>query len=816
MKAWIAALALFVATAAGGGAAWAEAADCRHRVLLPADARVATPAAGIARDVARFAGAWTGTWFDRQRRPAVCAALIVEQLHGNGFAQVVYALGTHRPWRNLQPRYDRVIARIEDGVLRFTDHRGRVYSFEPDGDELRAQRDGRGRAVLARIDGIAAFDCADRRLVTPPTARDKVTASELLSPDHAPAAPVHNDYFAPLGEALPPAHRFEGRLELPPAALATAREGCPGEAMPSPAWVFEFVTVGDRLAPVERDLIAPADPGSPLRVILSPGRVWREPADGGWSRAAFPFVLNTGRSNDGRNGLATFLYKDREVSALRLQFVQETAPRGQWDGWVQVAATYVPGAPANAEAVRAGFERERAAAWPMLPLADLSDRVAPDLLDEFAGLWGREHVSATGLVVDGRLYADRCPTRYGDFPYCREMRHSVYSVTKSAGAALTLLRLAEKYGPEVFAERVADHIEIAAGRDGWADVTFAHALDMAVGVGSKMPRREAMTARRAASRDERLALIFAAPDDPWPPGERLRYDGLHTFVLAAAMESYYRDRAGPDADLWDMVRAEVLAPIGVMQAPLLRTREPDGRRGTPIFGYGLYLTVEDAAKIAMLYQNGGRYGDAQLLYAPAVRDALFRGAADGLPSGRRSQFGSSRYHHSFWSVAYGTGDCARQLPYMAGFGGNLVLLLPNGVSAIRFADGDNGELMQMIWVGAAVRPLCPDMGSSTTSAGRLSADAVGARLAGNTIRSNTWHLYLASGGIGYGQVGKAAIMGDWRVDGQGRFCTRYVHQRGGLENCYDVVPRGDVLDLQAVDRLWTVPVTVDTGNPEGY
>ena len=36
--------------------------------------------------------------------------------------------------------------------------------------------------------------------------------------------------------------------------------------------------------------------------------------------------------------------------------------------------------------------------------------------------------------------------------------------------------------------------------------------------------------------------------------EVARYDTTHTFVLAAAMDAFYKSKEGPDADLWSMVR----------------------------------------------------------------------------------------------------------------------------------------------------------------------------------------------------------------------------------------------------------------------
>jgi len=81
----------------------------------------------------------------------------------------------------------------------------------------------------------------------------------------------------------------------------------------------------------------------------------------------------------------------------------------------------------------------------------------------------------------------------------------------------------------------------------------------------------------------------------------------------------------------------------------------------------------------------------------------------GLPTGGQNRYGAARYHLSFWSVPYRIDNgCFFQIPYMAGYGGNLVVLLPNGISAFRIADGDNWDLAAMVLAGEAIRPFpCP-------------------------------------------------------------------------------------------------------------
>jgi hypothetical protein len=69
-----------------------------------------------------------------------------------------------------------------------------------------------------------------------------------------------------------------------------------------------------------------SDKRSYWQVIPQYGRVWKEPADEGWSRAAFPIMLVHSVENVAHQGLATFLYKGDEISDVRMQFIQQSTP----------------------------------------------------------------------------------------------------------------------------------------------------------------------------------------------------------------------------------------------------------------------------------------------------------------------------------------------------------------------------------------------------------------------------------------------------------------------------------------------------------
>ncbi len=542
----------------------------------------------------------------------------------------------------------------------------------------------------------------------PGETRDRLTR-EQLDPAGPPSdGPVHNAYFMPVGPSAVALHDLVGTLDVPATQGFAVKGGFPGFSV-------EVFTHDGHLVPVERDIIK--GDGSTWDIILSPGRVWSEPGDLGWSRASFPFTL-TGRVwNESHNGLASFLFKEEAVSALQVQIVQEAAPWSRFDASARLSLIYRPGRFPALAAARDDFAEELARRLPMRPVSELS--VEADLLDGFDGP-GQE-ISFSGLVIDGQLFARPCRTRFGDYPYCREMRHGVFSVTKTMAAALSLLRLAQKYGDGVFDQRIADHLEVTATHDGWAQVTFGHTLSMMTGVGDEAPHRSSgyqFTAesgrpifRRfgsAASGAAKLRVAFSAGNYAWGPGEVGRYDSVQTFVLGAAMDAFLKRKEGADANLWDMVRREVLAPIGVRHAPMMHSREPDGGRGLPIMGWGYYPTVEEIARVAALLQAGGAHEGRQLLSATKLREVFAPAAEPGyaIPGSRY------RYHLSFWFLPYHSpGPCSAWVPEMQGHGGNLITLMPNGMTGIRLADERKGtpgmyDSTGMVRVAEHLEPLC--------------------------------------------------------------------------------------------------------------
>jgi hypothetical protein len=791
----------------------AAALDCQGMLPLPADLRVVPPAPDVPEALARFSGAWSGAWRDSRGADAQCNVLVVEEAHPNGFLKVVYSVGVSPTFGTTAAYQTRTTARLVDGTLRFvlpTASRP-VLAYRLDGSELTGTFNAGGSARLRRLDdlaGLSALRCVgpSRSAVAPSASvRDRLTAAALTG-SATEDSPVHTDYFMPVGSPALARHALRGIVTVAAGSLAGEREGCAVVPRKTPAFSVAVFTDGEHLVPVVRGFVADS-------LLLGPGRVWSEPSDGGMSRGSFPFTLVNPITNSAHNGLATFLFDDARITALHVQIAQETAPWSEVDLWGRLHVTYTPGPIADEAAERTAFAEALRRQAPIRPWAVLP---ASAMRDAFDGDAASATISANGMVVDGVLYLRGCHTRYGPYPYCREMRHGVFSVTKSAAGAVALFRLAQKYGDGVLDEKLVDHLPPGLAHSRWNDVTFGHLLDMATGIGDEGRERDgpihADENRPKMSRWVRMktarekiggALDYARY--PWGPGAVLRYNSTQTFLLAAAMDAFLKRREGPTARLWDMVEREVLQPIGIRHLPKLHTIEVDGSRGIPLLGYGLYLTVDDVAKLTTLLQAGGRHDGAQLLSPTLVARALFRSStAAGLPNTQRNRFGEGRYHLSFWSVAYTTRTgCALQIPYMAGLGGNLVALLPNGVSVFRFSDAGHFDLDAMIAAGESIRPFCAPPATAAVSPPAVTAitpDELAADVPGHTFTIGRQRLHFATGGRLYGRAGDDADLGTWAIE-NGRICRTWTTWDRGIRRCYVIARDGDGYVFDVPERF---------------
>lgn len=555
---------------------------------------------------------------------------------------------------------------------------------------------------------------------------------EQLSTSPAAVAPVDNHWFLPTDDAANTGHHFSGTLVIPDHAMTSM----PTEIRPAdilgkktqlfPGVSLSFVSHDGYLVPRNRDLLIPKDSDSYWQMQVSPGRTWSEPGDDGMSRASFPFLLTSIIENESYNGVATFLYDGDSVSQLRYQvvhhlstFVIETrfVAAGQSEMAFLADTRDYP-------AVTDDFDLELAHRLPWRAWSELEERYGKALFANFDSGIDPSLTLTSGLIIDGEVYVRSMNTPFGPYPYPHEMRHGVWSVTKTAAGMLALMRVAQKYGDEVLDYKIKDYVDVTADHEGWENVTFRNTFSMATGVGTgtlnvtpnnigtgdaSSPSNNAgyddyMTWYFAPTLEEKLDEMFKIPSYPWGPGEHARYRDRDIFMGSVALEALLREREGEDADLWQMMVDEVYRPIGIHHISMTRTREPDGP-GTPILAWGIYVSVDDIAKIATLIQNGGAHNGVQLLSKEGLAEALYETDVRGLPTGASNIHGAKSYHLTLWQENYVT-DSGKSYaaPRMTGYGGNIVQLMPNGMIGFRFGNGGSVPLEQMTIVADRIQP----------------------------------------------------------------------------------------------------------------
>lgn len=529
------------------------------------------------------------------------------------------------------------------------------------------------------------------------------------------ASAVNLDAFVPDTGSLPPAASFEGVLRITghpqtrtikvdpdfvdPAGLAAAR------TLPAD-FDYEFVQDGEAIIPVRRGAL----PSSHAwwEFILEPGRVWSEPGDHGYTRAAVPFALQEKNANCTHNGVLMFLFRaDGSVSRAALQVSGESCRYLQLDMWGSLGATYLARPVAGKQATILAYRAEIASRLPTRSLAQLSRDYPQVNIAELAIGTPRAR-TVYGLVVNGVNYVSACATRYGDYPYCEVMDLPSYSTAKSAFAAVALMRM-QVLSPQTSAQPISAWVAASACQQPtWSDVSFQNVIDMATGhYDSRLYEADEDAAKTQGlflplDHASKIAFACGAYPRSAPPGSEWVYHTSDTYLLGTALNGYLRSlprRAGQDL-FTDVLVADVFRPLGLSPVAYTTRRTYDSAR-EPFVGWGLTYHYDDIARLAVFLNGGaGRIGATQVLDAAMLAAALQRNPQDrGLQTAGLAHF---RYKNGFWARdVQGLLGCAHPtwIPFMSGFGGISVVLFPTGIIYYNFAD--DGELASFDWGSAA-------------------------------------------------------------------------------------------------------------------
>lgn len=572
----------------------------------------------------------------------------------------------------------------------------------------------KGLLLLLVLMGFLPIAC-EGRLNNPLPSREALTSHDLLEGSE-PGSLVDYVYFSPRGEAAEPLHTFEGQLELLGEASTghivywQGEEGSTPVTGHLPEFNFEFIQSGNHLVPIKRGLIITDHPE--WDYILEPGLTWSESGDEGWSRASLPFFLVAKGGNSTLAGVMTFLFNSSSISKVFYQVAQEITVGFRADMWGLLEATYASYPISDAEFHRQAFKAESAGQIPTRPIGELEDMFPEVDVQAFTRNISASDLTTWGIVVDGVHFRGGCTTRSGEFPFCEEIRMASFSTAKTAFVAVALMRLEEQYGPAVYEQLIRDYLPETADSPGdWSEVTFEDALDMATGnfgSSSFMVDEEGRIFEGFFNVLTYTEKITAALDWPHraPPGTKWVYRSSDTFILVSAMQNFLRKKMGSDADIFQYVVDEVYLPLGLSSGFLSSARTSDDTwQGLPIGASGLWWSPDDVAKMGDFLNNSmGMLDGVQLLDKDFLLAALQRN-----PDDRGLVIPGGRYNNSLWSQTFGAGEgfsCTFSVPYMAGYSGNIVALMPNGITYYYFSDNRDFNWHEAVLAADSIHPFC--------------------------------------------------------------------------------------------------------------
>lgn len=537
--------------------------------------------------------------------------------------------------------------------------------------------------------------------------RDQLTIEHLFGHEELPL--IDMSFFARPEWAQTTATRFSGAISFKDTEMIYPldRVYYPGENT-FPGITLDFISHSGELIPVKKEILVNSlHTKDAWNVIVGTGRVWHEAEDGDWSRASFPLSLTDSYIGQVRNCVATFLYNQESISNVCLQCSQETADYNDHQvGNIRalLPVEYHPGTYSDSASV---IEQREHLLSNRLPVYDLS---TIDRDHEIASyfqkkLYTRAPTSLGAVVMDEAIYLQAPTTRHGLYPYPNEMRHGVYSVSKSMAGALAMFYFAERYDADIFDALISDYVPPLSGLPEWQGVTFSHTLNMVTGTeGGEDAGRLYEVIVKARSANEAIHNIAKLGNTSAQPGQNFNYASTNFFVLSYALQNYVKQKEGDDIIYWDLVHENVLVPLGADDFYLLRTVESEGP-GIPLLAYGAYPTLDHAAKIALLISNEGQYKGQQILNKEKCREALGRTSWSGYSTG--NDFRGSQYRHSFWATPVAVNGCDVDVSYMLGYGGNYVWFLPSKVIAIRFMDEYDLEFKGLIRSLEKIKSSCP-------------------------------------------------------------------------------------------------------------
>jgi len=429
------------------------------------------------------------------------------------------------------------------------------------------------------------------------------------------------------------------------------------------------------------------------------GEVWYD--ETGNIRTSFPFSFIQKNQNCVHNGIVLFdMTTGGEISNLVYQVASETCAYFKFDLISSHEAVFIE----NSD-LKKDLKKHDEWLESKIPVKSISQ------FKEFSKLFGStKEVSSVNMTVygfyDGKShYRGGCLTRKGRYPYCDEMLLPSFSLSKSIFAANAMSLLGDQFS-KIENLLISDYVT-QCDQKKWRGVTFGNTLDMATGQYKykKYYSEDWYLRKNGFSNNykhkDRITFSCDIFKKNALPGTKLSYHSSDTYILGTALNNFYKQKVNKNGDLYYDLMLPLWKSLKLSDATSEVRRSLD-KVAQPYAEMGMFLLSDDVVKLGKYFLHRKETDTQGILFNALQSNSNQRGlvAIDPL-----------YYNKGFWTKRFeGTKfGCSGDLwvPFMSGFGGITVVLLPNNTMYYYFSDGNEFQWDLAVEASNKLKPFCP-------------------------------------------------------------------------------------------------------------
>tara|TARA_Y100001954_G_scaffold134205_1_gene143360 strand:+ start:7161 stop:8864 length:1704 start_codon:yes stop_codon:yes gene_type:complete len=205
------------------------------------------------------------------------------------------------------------------------------------------------------------------------------------------------------------------------------------------------------------------------------------------------------------------------------------------------------------------------------------------------------------IIRNGFLVTD-----YYKYPYKKEKKHIIHSVTKSILSALVGIAIDKGYIKSVNA-KVIDFFPqklSSKNKSRLKDLTLEHLLMMSSGLKTEDNWRYKWKGLiKMRGQEDWVQYLLDLPLES-PPGKKFNYSNGVSYLISALL--FKATRKKPQ----DFAQKYLFNPLGISKSNIKWKLDP---RGTHIGWGGMHMRPRDMAKFGLLYLNKGKWEDKQII-----------------------------------------------------------------------------------------------------------------------------------------------------------------------------------------------------------